>query len=295
MSGFSLWWIDWRRFPDALIREAAGRFCLFLMLGGFFAALLLSGGVNRYLSERWAVSAVLRPSVTSEEGEGIARKVAGLPEVRAAAYRDPETSWNEFIEAYPGLEGLRAAGGNPLPGYIEVRLRPGRFTESGIRSVEAALKPLPEVEKILSGGEVLPRLLRIGRWMNVLFWAAFCLLCVVSFAVFFLQEKARASYLSDDFGFLAERGIPSRSISMSRAAGTALVGGVLSLAAMAASAFMIFVLSGRLPLFSRAIGPADEILTLSFLVPGAIFPAASAMLSGGASLLGWRAAQSGKR
>ena len=295
MSGFSLWWIDWKRMPEVLLREAVGRFCLFLLLGIFFAALLLSGGTNRYLSERWTVSAVLRPSVTSEEGEGIARKAAGLPDVRAAVYRDPETSWKEFIETYPGLEALRAGGGNPLPGYIEVRLRPGRFTESGIRSVEGALKPLPEVEKILSGGEVLTRLLRVSRWMNVLLWAAFCLLCAVSFSVFFLQEKARASFLSDDFGFLAERGIPSRSIALSRAAGTALAGGVLSMAAMAASAFMLYALSGRLPLFSRAIGPAGEILTLSFLVPGAIFAAASAILSGGASLLGWSAAKSRTR
>ena len=84
MSGFSLWWIDWKRMPEVLLREAVGRFCLFLLLGIFFAALLLSGGTNRYLSDRWAVSAVLRPSVTSDAGEGIARKAAGLPELRAA-------------------------------------------------------------------------------------------------------------------------------------------------------------------------------------------------------------------
>ncbi len=292
MNGRSLIWIDWKRMPGALARESAGRFFLFLLLGAIFEAMLLSGGINRYMSDRWRVTAVLRPSVTAVEGEGMARKAAGLPEVHSAEYRDPETSWKEFIDAYPGMEALRATGGNPLPGYVEIRMRPDRFTEGDFRSVEAVLKPLPEVEKILSGGEILPRLLRVSRWMNILLWAGFCILCAVSFSVFYLQEKSRATLLSGEFDFIRERGVPAKAIPLSRAAGTAFAGGVLSLAAMGATVAVFIALSGRLQAFSRVIGSSAEILSLPFLIPGVLFILASTILSGGASLLGWRAAQS---
>ncbi len=295
MIGRSLIWIDWKRMRGALLRESAFRFFLFLLLGAIFEAMLLSGGINRYMSDRWRVTAVLRLSVTAVEGEGMARKAAGLPEVHSAEYRSPDTSWKEFIDAYPGMEALRAAGGNPLPGYVEIRMRPDRFTEGDFRSVETVLKPLPEVEKILSGGETLSRLLRVSRWMNILFWAGYCILCAVSFSVFFLQEKARATLLSGDFEYLRERGVPARAIPLSRAAGAAFAGGVLSLAAMGATVSIFIALSGRLPAFSRVIGSSAEILSFPFLIPWALFIPASTILSGGASILGWGAAQSRPR
>ena len=295
MSGFSLWWIDGKLLPGAFLREAAGRFFLLLLLGAYFAAMLLSGGMNRYLSERWAVTAVLRPSVTDVEGEGIAKKAAGLPGVRSAVYKDPEASWKEFLEAYPGLETLRTAGGTPLPGYVEIRMRPDRFAEADLRAMESVLAALPEVEKILSGGEILKGLLRVNLWVNALFRAGFGILAAVTFMLFFLQEKGRATALSGDFDFLRDRGIPSRRIALSRAAGAALAAGILSLAATAASVSVLFLLEARLPLLRRVIGSAGEILTLPFLVPLALFLLAAAAFSGGASLLGWRAAQSRRK
>ena len=112
MSGQpSLWWIDWRLSRGPLVRETIGRFLFFCLLGFALLSLLLSGGVTRFLSDRYAITAVLRPEVPSAEAEGLARKIAALPPVRSAAYRDPEAAWNEFLRAYPGMEPLRGAGG----------------------------------------------------------------------------------------------------------------------------------------------------------------------------------------
>lgn len=290
MSGSTLWRMDWSLVPGAMAREAAVRFLLLSILCMYFAALLLSGGMNRYLSDSWAVTAVLRSSVTDEEGEGIAKKSAGLPGVGSAVYRNPEESWKEFLAAYPGLEGLRASGGRPLPGYVEIRMRPDGFTGSRIRSIESFLAPLPEVERVLSGGETLPRILRVAAWTKAALWAAFGLLASSFFAIFRLQEKARAAQLSADFDFLAERGIPARRIALSRAAGSAAVGLALSLASAAASVSVLFLLSGRIQVIHRVVGPPGEIFALSFLLPWTLFISAAAVLSGGASLLGWRAA-----
>jgi cell division protein FtsX len=295
MIASSLRWIDWKLAPKAMFRESAGRFFLLFLLGSFFTAMLLSGGLNRFLSERWPVTAILRLSVPAAEGQGIAGKAAGLPGVLSAVYRDPEMSWKEFLAAYPGMESLRVAGGNPLPGYVEVRMRPEKFTEGGIRAVEAVLRPLPQVDKILTGGDALSRLLRVGGWMNAILWGGFVLLCFCSFSIFRLQEKARTVSLSADLEFLRERGVPARSIMASRASGAMLTGLLLSLAAMGAAVSVLNLLESRLPLFVRVIGRAEDVLAMPYLVPAVLFLSASALGSGAASLLGWRAAQSGRK
>lgn len=291
MTGPSLLWIDWKIVPGAMAREAAGRFCLLLPIVLFLLSLFLSGGMNRFLSEQWAVTAILRLTVPPAEGEGIAKKAAGLAGVRSAAYKDPEASWKEFLAAYPGLSSLRASGGNPLPGYVEVRMRPDRFTEADVGAVEAALRPLPQVERVLSGGEALPRLMEIRDWVNGILWAVFALLCAAPFAIFLLQEKARASLLAADFDFLRERGVPVRRIVFSRACAALLTGLLLSLAAAGSAAFLLFFAEDRLPMLARVIGPPEELLTLPLLVLAAAFPVGGALLCGAASLLGWRAAQ----
>lgn len=291
MTRRSLVWIDWKIAPGAMARESAGRFFFLLPIGLFLLALLLSGGMNRFLSEQWPVTAILRLTVSPAEGEGIAKQAAGLAGVRSAAYKDPEASWKEFLAAYPGLSSLRATGGNPLPGYVEVRLRPGRFTEAEIGAVEAALRPLPQVERVLSGGESLDRLMSLRDWVNAFLWAGFALLCTAAVAIFVLQEKARASVLAADFDFLRERGVPVRSIVLSRASGAFLAGLLVAAAVAAASAFVLVLLEGHLPLIGWVIGPPEEILTLPLLVPAASFLFAVALLSGASSPLGWRAAR----
>jgi hypothetical protein len=295
MTSSSLRWIDWKLAPKDMLRESAGRFFLLFLLGSFFAAMLLSGGMNRYLSDQWPVTAVLRLSVPAAEGQGIAGKAAGLPGVLSAVYRDPEESWKEFLAAYPGMEALRATGGNPLPGYVEVRMRPEKFTEAGIRAVESVLRPLPQVEKLLSGGDALSRLLRVRDWVNAILWGGFAFLCLCSFWIFWLQEKARTSPLSADLEFLRERGVPARGLVASRVSGAMLACCLLSLVALAAAVSVLYLLETRLPLFARVIGRAEDILTMPFLIPAVLFLFATALGSGAASLLGWRAAQSGRK
>jgi cell division protein FtsX len=295
MTGSSLLWIDWKLAPGAMLRETAGRFCLLFILASFLLSMLLSGGMNRYLSGQWTVTAILRPSVPAAEGEGIAGKAAGLPGVRSAAYKDPEAAWKEFLAVYPGMETLRGAGGSLLPGYVEIRMRPDRFTEADIRAVEAALRPLPQVERILSGGEPLAGLLSVRGWVNAFFWAGFALLCAVTFLIFLLQEKARSLSMAADLDFLRERGVPAVRIAVSRASAALLTGLLLSLAATGTSAFLLFFLESRLPFLGRVIGPAGEILTPPVLIPVALFLFAAALVSGAASSLEWRAAQSRRK
>jgi hypothetical protein len=147
------------------------------------------------------------------------------------------------------------------------------------------------VEKVLSGGDALPRLLGVRDWVNGFLWAGFALFCSVSFLVFFLQEKARTSQFAEDLDFLRERGVPERRLAASRA-GTALLSGfLLSLAATGAACAALFLLERRMPVLGRVIGSAAEILAPPRLVPVALFLLAAALLSGAASLLGWRSAR----
>ena len=147
----SLLWIDWRLSRGSLVRETIGRFLFFSLLGFAFLSLLLSGGVSRFLAGRYAITAVLRAEVPSAEAEGLARKVAALSPVRSATYRDPDAAWKEFLRAYPGMESLRGAGGNPMPGYIEIRIRPDRLTGADVELVASTLRSVPLVEQVLAG------------------------------------------------------------------------------------------------------------------------------------------------
>jgi hypothetical protein len=290
MSGPSLWWIDWRLAGAAKVREGLGRFALLLVLGAFLLAMLLSGGVNRLLSEQWFLTAVLGSSVPDGEGEGIAGKLDELPAVRSAVYRSPDAAWGEFVKAYPGLESLRQAGGNPLPGYVEIRLRPDRLTEADIAHVAAVLRPLPQVEKILSGGEALPALLRLSRWANMGLWAGVGLLGIAVLAIFRIQERTRAAVLASDFAFLEERGISGRRIALRRAAASALVGGLQGALAVSAAAVALRVLTGRYSLLRLAVGFPEDAASPAILVPAGLFVLAAALAAGAATLLGMRAA-----
>ncbi len=290
MTAPSSWWIDWRLSPGALARETAGRLVLFLVLGACFIALVLSGGVDRFLSRQWAITAVLRLSVPEAEGRGIAAKVAGLPPVASAAYKGPEEAWKEFTAAYPGMESLRAAGGNPLPGYVEIHLRPGRLSEQAVASVAAALRPLPQVDDVLTGGKWAPRVLRLKDWVNASLWAGFALLGAAFFLVFTVQEKARAARHAADFAFLVQRGAPARGRALRRAAAAALCGGILALVSLGAAAGALVLLDARSSLARSVVGPAPELLAPEALPFLGAFLVSAALLSGAVSLVGWRSA-----
>jgi len=230
----SLWWIDWRLSRSSLVRETIGRFLFFCLLGPAFLSLLLSGGVSRFLAERYAITAVLRAEVPSAEAEGLARKIAALPPVRSAAYRDPEAAWKEFLRAYPGLDPLRGAGENPMPGYIEIRIRPDRLTGADVGFVASTLRSVSHVEQVLAGEAWLPRLLRAGRIASWACWGTLGAFLSGFFLVGRLQERARAVALAGDFAFLAERGVPAGRLAVLRAASAAVSGFLLAAAGTAA-------------------------------------------------------------
>ncbi len=290
MSGPSFWWIDWSLHGRAMRRETAGRFLLCFMVASYFLAMLLSGGVNRFLSEQYTMTAILRIGVPDGEGVGIAGKVALLPSVREARYRTPEDAWKEFLTTYPGLDSLRRGGKTPLPGYVEVSLRPERMSEKGIADVMSALEPLAQVEKILSGGDVMPGLLRLKHRANIVLWSGFGLVCLVFLVILAMQEKASAARLLPDVSFLADRGTPGERIGARRAVGAFITGGGIVLLAAASSFAFLYFASAGFPFVRIVLGRAQELVDGRFAVPVCLFLLSAAIFQGLASLVGWRAA-----
>ncbi len=294
MSTPSLWWIDWRLAPGKTFGSALSRCAALLVLGVAFLALLLSGGVDRFLADRWVITAVLGPAVSPEEGRGIARKVAAFSSVRDTTYKDPEAAWKEFLAAYPGLEALRSAGGNPLPGYVEIRMRPEALNASEIGHVTAVLRPLPQIEKILIGGEALPVLLRAKRWINGVLWGSFAFAAFLVASLVHLQEKGRAVDLAADFAFLTGRGVTGRALSFRRAGGAAMTGIVLSALALAGASGALHAVGKALPGVAAAVGPVRDLLATERLLAAGGFVLAVAAISGMASLLAWRASNAAR-
>jgi hypothetical protein len=291
LNKVSLIWIDWKLAGKALAREWANRFVMFFLLGGFLLLMLASGGVNRFLSEQWVVNAVLRLNVSAAEGAGIAAKAEKLPAVRSVLYRDPEAAWKEFLADYPGLESLRIEGGNPVPGYLHIRLLPDRLTAEDIASVERALKPLPQVEKVFTGAKTLPRLLKVRSWINMALWGFFGLMAVILFSVCAMQEAARARALKADFGFLAGRGLSPGAIMTGRAAGSAIVAGLLAPPAVGAAGLLISAAVARLPVLASVVGPVEEVVRSGAFPFVVLYLVAVPCLIFVASLYGWRASK----
>ena len=291
----SLWWIDWRLSRGPLVRETIGRFLFFVILGFALLSLLLSGGASRFLAGRYAITALLRAEVPSAEAAGLARKVAALPPVRSAVYRDPEEAWKEFLRAYPGLDPLRVAGGNPIPGYIEIRIRPDRFTGADVDLVASALRSVSHVEQVLAGEEWLPPLLRAGRLASWICWGIFGAFLAGFFLVGLLQERARAVVLADDFAFLAERGVPAGRLAFFRAAGAAVSGFLLAAAGTAAGGGALFLSLRTFPFLEGVIGPPSDLLLPRTVAAIILFSFGAALLSAATSLLGWSAARSGRK
>ncbi|HEX7519706.1 MAG TPA: permease-like cell division protein FtsX [Candidatus Deferrimicrobium sp.] len=290
-----VWWIDWRLSRGPLVRETIGRFLFFCLLGFALLSLLLSGGASRFLADRYAITAVLRAEVPSAEAEGLARKVAALPPVRSAAYQDPEAAWKEFLRAYPGLDPLRDAGGNPMPGYIEIRFRSDRLTGADVDLVVSALRSVPLVEQVLAGEEWLPRLLRAGRFAFRVGWGIFGAFLAGFFLVGRLQERARAVALAGDFAFLAERGVPAGRMAFFRAAAAAVSGFLLAAAGTAAGGGALFLSLRKFPFLEGVVGPPSDLLLPRTVAAAVLFSCVAALLSAAASLLGWRAARSGRK
>lgn len=290
MIGSSLWWIDWGRDRGPMWWETALRFLLCFLAAVYLLGMLLSGGVDRFLSEQFTVTAILRSGVSDEEGQGIAGKVAALPAVRDARYRSPEEAWKEFLASYPGLESLRGGGKSPLPGYVEVHLRRGGMSRLGIARTRSALEPLPQVEKVLAGGSLMPHVLRLKRWADAVLWAGFALVCAVFLVVVAIQERARATRLLPEVRFLSDRGIPGRNIASRRAAGTFLTGVFLALLALAASGAIVHFATVRFPFLRDAVGPAPELLRVPAVLCAGLFVLSAAAVQGLSSLAAWSAA-----
>lgn len=291
MSGKSLLWIDWRLAGRSAARDLFLRFVFVSAASFAFLALLLSGGADRFLASRYAVTALLRATVSSGEAEGLAGKVAALPPVRAAVYKDPEAAWREFLLAYPGVESLRSSGGNPLPGYIEVRFRPERLTGADVELVISALRSVSHVEKVLAGEDRLPRLLRVKRYATAAAWGAFGAFAVLCLAIFVLQEKARAVGLAGDFAFLEERGIPAGRLAVSRAAAGALCALPTAASGALLSGAALRVLLLRHPSLETVVGSPGELLLPGTLLAAGGFVLCFAVMAAAASLLGFRAAR----
>jgi len=295
VSGPSLLWIDWRLAGRATVRDLLFRFVLVSTASFALLVLLLSGGPARFLASRYAITAVLRPTVSPGEGEGLAGKVAAIPPVRTAVYKDPETAWREFLLAYPGLDSLRSSGGNPLPGYIEVRLRPERLTGTDVELVISALRSVSHVEKVLAGEARLPRLLLVKRYGAAVAWGAFGVFSAVCLVILMLQEKGRATALAADFAFLGERGVPAGRMAVSRSAAGALAALPLAAAGVLLSGAALRHLLLRYPSLEQLVGPPGDLLLPRTVLAAAGFVLCFALLSAAASLLGFRAARAPRK
>jgi hypothetical protein len=126
-------------------------------------------------------------------------------------------------------------------------------------------------------------------------WGVFGAFLAGFFLVGRLQERARAVALAGDFAFLAERGVPASRLAFLRAAEAAISGFLLAAAGTAAGGGALFLFLRKFPFLEGVIGPASDLLLPRTVAAAALFSCGAGLLSAAASLLGWRAARTGRK
>lgn len=295
MTLSSLPWIDWKLAGSRMRSDTAVRFVALLLLSFCFLVLLFSGGTDRFLSRQWTVTALLRSGVSDEEGEGLAAKIAVLPPVLGAIYRNPRQAWEEFSARYPGLDPLRSGEGFPIPGYVEITIRHDRLSEDAMEEVLSVLRPLPQVETLLSGGEAMSRLFRWKRIANGILQGGFGFLLFLLFLGLVYQERGRSVLLREELRFLRERGVSAGRIAAGRAAGAAVTALLMAIVACAGAAASLYRLSGRFHAVRVAVGTAGELLDPVWIFPIVLYLLMVGALAGVASLIGGRAPSPAER
>ncbi len=128
----------------------------FLVLGVF---LLFTFNVQRALvglGDRREVAVYLRDNTPVDAREALIARLDSLYGV--AEYVSPDRAWEEFAKELGGTELLEAAGQNPLPASIRLKLRPELLNFDAMERLSDALAAVPIVEEVRFGGEWVRRL-----------------------------------------------------------------------------------------------------------------------------------------
>jgi cell division transport system permease protein len=128
----------------------------FLVLGMF---LLFTANVQHALTglgDRREVVAYLRDGADTDAREALIARLDSLYGV--AEYVSRERAWEEFAAELGGTELLEAAGQNPLPASIRIKLRPEFLNFAAMERISDELSTSPIVEEVKFGGEWVQRL-----------------------------------------------------------------------------------------------------------------------------------------
>ena len=159
-----------------------------IILGGF---LLTAVNINHFIRN---LENTVEISVFLQDGadiQAIEEKLVGLPEVQGYLFISRHEGLEGFSQQMGGdfLRGLEGAY-NPLPDMFRVNVK------------EAALVPVlasqiethPGVEKARYGGELISRLVRTSRWVNIGLLSISVLLALA--AIFLITTSIRLSVLA---------------------------------------------------------------------------------------------------
>lgn len=131
-------------------------FGAFLVLGMFLLFTANAQHALTGLGDRREVVAYLRDNADTDAREALIARVDSLFGV--AEYVSRERAWEEFAAELGGTELLEAAGQNPLPASIRIKLRPEYRNFASMERMADALATSPIVEEVKFGGEWVQRL-----------------------------------------------------------------------------------------------------------------------------------------
>jgi cell division transport system permease protein len=149
----------WRGRQAGLLSTLTIALALFV-LGGF---LVVTANLER-LGAEWSnaaeLSVYLKDDVTSADRRAVEAAVATGDLVSAHEYVSKADALARFKQTFGDLAAtVDAAGGNPLPASLEVRLRPGPGMSAGVETLATRLRQMPGVADVRYDRQWLTRVL----------------------------------------------------------------------------------------------------------------------------------------
>lgn len=141
----------------------------FLILGLFLVIFLNAKGLMEEWGSRIRVTAYLTDSVSVEGVNRLQEKIRDFQEVREVHYCSKDEALKALEERLKGRQGLlKGLPRNPLPGSLEIQLKPEYQNSLGVQRLVEKLRGAPEVEDLQFGAEWVERFSAFMELLEVL-------------------------------------------------------------------------------------------------------------------------------
>jgi hypothetical protein len=219
--------LEWRLASGKKFRALLVKFPMILFLVTLFLLIYFPGGLDGYLSYVWRVTVFLDKGVSPKVGSIYAERLERLRFIEKASYIPEEDVWKDFLSFSGGKGKIDKIIKNPLPSYIEVRLRKDHLDGDTLKKLITIVKKESITRDVIYGGDGFHRMVRAKKYLKGFLILLMLLSGGVIFVLFYHVDTIILLSVEGGLRFIGKHGF-GRYSSMSGRIGGSIIEGFLS-------------------------------------------------------------------